>query len=94
VICPHHTAHCSNKIQIATFIGKYASTDKTVVDFEIATSNNDKKIYFQILTQCNKEISARKMRNNDCSLLNGNLMRLIINLQQSFQSVERLYSIE
>mgnify|MGYP003639764347 FL=1 len=85
-----------NKIQIATFIGKYASTDKTVVDLEIATSNNDKNLFSDLDDSSNIGISARINAKQRLFTTKWKL-DAITNYQftqQSFQSVERLYSIE
>jgi hypothetical protein len=39
---------CSNKIQIATFLGKYIQRTKQWLILEMAVSNND-TIYFRLL---------------------------------------------
>lgn len=85
-----------NKIQIATFLGKYKSTDKTEVDFEIATSNNDKNLFSDLDDSNNTGISAKINAKQRLLSSKWNL-DAITNYQftqRTFQSVERLYSIE
>jgi hypothetical protein len=49
---------CSNKIQIATFLAS-DSTDKTVVDLEMAVSNNDNNLFSSIDDANNTGISTK-----------------------------------
>jgi hypothetical protein len=85
-----------NKIQIATFLGQYTSTDKTVVNFEIATSNNDKNLFSDLDDNKNTGISAKINAKQRLFSKKWNLDAFTNYqfIQQSFQSVERLYSIE
>ena len=85
-----------NKIQIATFLGKYASTDKTVFDFEIATSNNDNNLFSTIDDGNNTGISAKINAKQRLISKKWNV-DAITNyqyIQQSFRSVERIFNIE
>jgi hypothetical protein len=85
-----------NKIQIATFLGKYASTDKTSVDLEIAASNNDNNLFSSIDDANNTGISAKINAKQRLFSKKWNL-DAITNyqfIQQSFRSVERLFNIE
>jgi hypothetical protein len=85
-----------NKIQIATFLGKYTPTDKTAVDFEIAASNNDNNLFSTIDDANNTGISAKINAKQRLVSKKWNL-DAVTNyqfIQQSFRSVERLYSIE
>jgi hypothetical protein len=85
-----------DKIQIATFMGKYASADKTMVDFEIAVSNNDKNLFSTIDDANNTGISAKINAKQRLISKKWNL-DAISNyqfIQQSFRSVERIFNIE
>lgn len=85
-----------NKIQIATFLGKYASNEKTVVDFEIAASNNDINLFSTVDDANNTGISAKINAKQRLFSKKWNLDAFTNYqfIQQSFRSVERLYSIE
>ncbi|MDG2431412.1 hypothetical protein [Flavobacterium sp.] len=85
-----------DKIQIATFMGKYASTDKTVVDLEIAASNNDKNLFSTLDDANNTGVSAKLNAKQRLFTKSWNL-DAITNyqfIQQSFRSVERIFNIE
>ena len=84
------------KIQVATFLGKYNPNEKTLVDFEIAMSNNDKNLF-----------SGIDDANNDGLAFKTNIKKRLFTrswtldgfanyqfVQEDFRSVERLYNIE
>ena len=85
-----------DKIQIATFMGKYASGDKTAIDFEMAVSNNDKNLFSTIDDANNSGVSAKINAKQRLISKKWNL-DAISNyqfIQQSFRSVERIFNIE
>ncbi|MDL2143762.1 hypothetical protein QQY79_14640 [Flavobacterium tructae] len=84
------------KLQVATFLGKYNPDEKTLVDFEIAVSNNDKNLFSKI-----------DDANNDGIAIKTNIKKRLFTrswsldafanyqfVQEDFRSVERLYNIE
>ncbi|MFH6988740.1 hypothetical protein ACHRVW_13435 [Flavobacterium collinsii] len=84
------------KLQVATFLGKYNPDEKTLVDFEIAISNNDKNLFSKI-----------DDANNDGIAIKTNIKKRLFTrdwtldafanyqfVQEDFRSVERLYNIE
>ena len=84
------------KIQVATFLGKYNPDEKTLVDFEIAMSNNDKNLFSNFDDADNSGIAVK-----------GNIKKRLFTrdwtldafanyqfVQEDFRSVERLYNIE
>ncbi|BFM42499.1 hypothetical protein CFS9_11400 [Flavobacterium sp. CFS9] len=84
------------KLQVATFLGKYNPDEKTLVDFEIAVSNNDKNLFSKI-----------DDANNDGIAIKTNIKKRLFTrswsldafanyqfVQKDFRSVERLYNIE
>nr|WP_315221385.1 hypothetical protein [uncultured Flavobacterium sp.] len=84
------------KIQVATFLGKYNPDEKTVIDFEIGISNNDKNLF-----------SNNDDANNDGIAFKTNIKKRLFTrdwtldafanyqfVQEDFKSVERLYNIE
>jgi hypothetical protein len=84
------------KTQVGTFLGKYNPTEKTIVDFEIGLSNNDKNLFSSLDDLNNKglatKINARqrlvsKKWNTD-AFANYQFV------QKNFSTVERLYNIE
>ncbi|MCG9794064.1 hypothetical protein [Flavobacterium algicola] len=84
------------KIQIADFVGKYNPSEKTIVDFEIAVSNNDKNLFSTLDDDNNQGVSARinaKQRLYSKGL-NIDAFAKYQFIQKDFSSVERLYSIE
>ena len=85
-----------DKIQIATFMGKYASADKTAIDFEMAVSNNDKNLFSTIDDANNIGISAKINAKQRLLSKRWNLEAFTNYqfIQQSFRSVERIFNIE
>src|SRR6478672_784387 len=47
------------KIQIATLLGRYNPSEKTLVDFEVGVSNNDKNLYSNIDDSDNKGLAGK-----------------------------------
>lgn len=84
------------KIQIATVLGKFNPTDKTVVDFEVGVSNNDLNLFSNIDDDNNKGLAGKlnfkqriftKKWNIDAF---GNYQFI----QKDFKTIERLFNIE
>ncbi|HEY6143799.1 MAG TPA: hypothetical protein VIV55_10345 [Flavobacterium sp.] len=84
------------KTQIATFLGKYNPSEKTVIDFEIGVSNNDKNLFSSaddsnndgLATKINAKQRLFSMKWNVDAFANYQF------IAKDFSSVERLYSIE
>ena len=84
------------KIQVATFLGKYNPDEKTLVDFEIAMSNNDKNL-FSSIDDANNEGIAFKTNIKKRLFTKNWTLDAFANyqfVQEDFRSVERLYNIE
>ncbi|UQD55306.1 hypothetical protein [Flavobacterium sp. K5-23] len=84
------------KIQVATFLGKFAPTEKTAVDFEIGISNNDRNLFSKIDDLNNQGISG-KINAKQRLFSNKWNVDAFANYQftqKEFRSVERLYTIE
>lgn len=84
------------KLQVATFLGKYNPNEKTLVDFELAVSNNDQNLFSGIDDANNKGIAFKTNLKKRLFSRSWNL-DAFANYQfveQNFKSVERLYNIE
>jgi hypothetical protein len=84
------------KIQVATFLGKYNPDKKTLVDFEIGISNNDKNLFSNIDDANNDGIAFKTNIKKRLFTRNWTL-DAFANYQfvaEDFKSVERLYTIE
>ena len=85
------------KIQIATIIGKYNPSLKTVLDFEIGVSNNDKNLFSTIDDKNNKGLAGKlNIKQRLFTFKNWQLdafgdYQLI---QKNFSPIERLFTIE
>lgn len=84
------------KIQVATFLGKYNPDEKTLVDFEIAMSNNDKNLFSGIDDSDNEGVAfktniKKRLFTRDWTLDGFANYQFV---QKDFRSVERLYNIE
>jgi hypothetical protein len=84
------------KIQVATFLGKYNPDEKTLADFEIAVSNNDKNLFSGIDDSDNKGIAIKtnikkRLFTREWTLDAFANYQFV---QENFRSVERLYNIE
>jgi len=84
------------KIQVATFLGKYNPDEKTLVDFEIAMSNNDKNLFSGIDDSDNEGIAFKTNIKKRLFTRNWTLDGFANYqfVQKDFRSVERLYNIE
>ncbi|KRD11770.1 hypothetical protein ASE21_08735 [Flavobacterium sp. Root901] len=84
------------KIQVATFLGKYNPDEKTLVDFEIAMSNNDKNLFSKIDDSDNDGIAFKTNIKKRLFTRNWTLDGFANYqfVQKDFRSVERLYNIE
>lgn len=84
------------KLQIATVLGKFNPSEKTIVDFEIGVSNNDKNLFSGINDNDNKGFAGKlnfkqRLFSKKWTLdAIGNYQTI----QRHFQTVERLFSIE
>lgn len=84
------------KLQVATFLGKYNPNEKTLVDFEVAVSNNDKNLFSKIDDGNNGGIALKtnikkRLFTRDWTLDAFANYQFV---QEDFRSVERLYNIE
>lgn len=84
------------KIQIATVLGKYNPSEKTILDFELALSNNDQNLYSNLDDNNNKGFAGKF--NGKQRLFNGKTkIDAFANyqmVQENFKTIERLYNIE
>lgn len=84
------------KIQIATVLGKYNPSEKTLVDFEVGVSNNDLNLFSSLDDNNNKGVAGKL--NFKQRLLTkkwqidafGNYQYV----QENFKTIERLFNIE
>lgn len=84
------------QIQVATFVGKYNSIEKTAVDIEIALSNNDKNLFSSADDSNNKGLAA-KINAKQRLFSKKWKVDLFSNyqfVQRNFTTIERLYTIE
>lgn len=84
------------KIQVATFVGKYNSKEKTAVAIEIALSNNDKNL-FSALSDNNNKGLATKINTKQRLFSKKWHVDAFANyqfVQRNFSTIERLYTIE
>lgn len=84
------------KIQVATFLGKYNPDEKTLVNFEVAMSNNDKNLFSSIDDANNQGIAFKTNIKKRLFTRNWTLDAFANYqfVQEDFRSVERLYNIE
>lgn len=84
------------KSQVATFFGKYNPSEKTVVDFELAVSNNDQNLYSSIDDSNNNgfatNINAKKRLYS--KKWNIDAFASFQSVQANFRPVERINGIE
>ena len=84
------------KLQIATILGKYNPTDKTLLDFEMGLSNNDQNLFSPIDDSNNKGL-AGKINVKQRLFSKKWQVDAIGNYQftqKNFKTIERLFSIE
>jgi hypothetical protein len=85
-----------NKIQIATFLGKYSPSETTLLDLEIAVSNQDQNLFSTIDDSDNKgltfKVNSKKRLYSKKWTLDAFANYQLT--QKDFRSVERLYTIE
>ncbi|MNK67486.1 hypothetical protein D3C87_868230 [compost metagenome] len=85
-----------SKIQIATVLGKYNPSEKTVVDFEVGISNNDLNLFSPIDDGNNKgfagKINAKQRLYTGAWELDAFTNYQFI--QKDFRTIERLFNIE
>lgn len=85
-----------SKIQIATVLGKYNPTEKTLVDFEAGMSNNDLNLFSPINDGNNHgfagKLNARQRLYTGTWELDGFANYQFI--QKDFRTIERLFNIE
>jgi hypothetical protein len=84
------------KIQVATFLGKYNPDEKTLADFEIAMSSNDKNLFSNIDDANNNGLAFKTNIKKRLFTRNWTLYGYANYqfVQEDFKSVERLYNIE
>ncbi|MBE0391810.1 hypothetical protein [Flavobacterium sp. PL002] len=85
-----------NKLQVATFTGRYNPSEKTIVDLELGVSNNDQNLFSNIDDNNNKGLSTKVNIKQRLYSKKGNLDAFANYqfTQQDFKTVERLYTIE
>lgn len=84
------------KIQIATLLGKYNPSEKTIIDFEVGVSNNDKNLYSNLDDSDNKGFAV-KMNAKQRLFSKKFTLDAFANyqlIQQNFKTIERLFTIE
>jgi hypothetical protein len=84
------------KIQIATLMGKYNPNEKTMADFEIGVSNNDKNLFSEIDDKDNRGLAGKinfkqRLWTKKWTLDAFGNYQLI---QKNFKTIERLFAIE
>ncbi len=84
------------KIQMATVLGKYNPSEKTLLDFEVALSNSDQNLYSSKDDNNNKGVAGKL--NGKQRLFDGKTkIDVFANyqfIQDNFKPIERLYNIE
>lgn len=84
------------RLTIATVLGQFKPKDNTLLDFEVAISNNDQNLFSTLDDQNNKGFAGKF--NGNHRLLNKKWkIDIFGNIQlvsENFKSIERLYSIE
>lgn len=85
-----------NKLQVATFTGRYNPSEKSIVDLEIGVSNNDQNLFSNKDDNDNKGLSTKVNIKQRLYSKKGNLDAFANYqfTQQDFKTVERLYTIE
>jgi len=84
------------KIQIATVLGKYNPSEKTVVDFEVGVSNNDLNLFSSMDDTNNKGVAGKvnfkqRLWSKKWQIeAFGNYQYI----QENFRTIERLFNIE
>lgn len=84
------------KIQMATVIGKYNPSEKTLLDFEVALSNSDQNLYSNLDDTNNKGFAGKfngKQRLFDKKTKIDAFANYQL-IQENFKPIERLYNIE
>ncbi len=84
------------KIQMATILGKYNPSEKTLLDFEVALSNSDQNLYSNLDDTNNKGFAGKfngKQRLFDKKTKIDAFANYQL-IQENFKPIERLYNIE
>lgn len=84
------------KIQIATVLGKYNPSEKTLLDFEVALSNSDQNLYSNLDDDNNKGFAGKfngKQRVFDGKTKIDAFANFQL-VQENFKPIERLFNIE
>ncbi len=84
------------QIQMATVLGKFNPTEKTVFDFELSVSNNDKNLFSNIDDNDNQGIAAKinfkqRLLSNKWKIDGFGNYQFV---QKNFSTIERLFTIE
>jgi hypothetical protein len=84
------------KIQIATILGKFNPSEKTLVDFEIGLSNNDKNLFSTLDDNDNKGLAGKINIKQRLLSKKWNIDGFANYqfVQKNFKTVERLFTIE
>jgi hypothetical protein len=84
------------KIQMATVLGKYNPSEKTLIDFEVALSNSDQNLYSN-LDDTNNRGFAGKFNGKQRLVDKKTKIDAFANyqlIQENFKPIERLFNIE
>jgi len=84
------------KLQVASLMGKYKPSEKTVLDFELGVSNNDKNLFSGINDTDNQGLAGKLNFNQRLftKKWNVNAFGNFQLIQKNFKGIERLFTIE
>jgi len=84
------------KIQMATLMGAYQPSEKTMVDFELGLSNNDRNLFSPLDNDDNVGWAGRLNAKQRLWTGNGSLDAVLETqvIQRDFRTIERLFNIE
>lgn len=84
------------KIQMATLMGAYQPSEKTMVDFEVGISNNDQNLFSPLDNNDNVGWAGRLNAKQRLWTGNGTLDAVLETqvIQRDFRTIERLFNIE
>jgi len=84
------------KIQMATLMGTYQPSEKTMVDFEVGISNNDQNLFSPLDNDDNVGWAGRLNAKQRLWTGSGTLDALLETqmIQRDFRTIERLFNIE
>lgn len=84
------------KIQMATLMGAYQPSEKTMIDFEVGISNNDRNLFSPLDNDDNVGWAGRLNAKQRLWTGNGTLDAVLESqvIQRDFRTIERLFNIE